>query len=45
MSDEPSYGTGDATFRAAGGEAGIRRLVDAFYDIMERDPRYRRIWD
>lgn len=45
MSDEPSYGTGDATFRAAGGEAGIRRLVDAFYDIMERDPRYRRIWE
>lgn len=25
-------------FAALGGEAGVRRLVDAFYDAMERDP-------
>ena len=33
--DKPVYGQGDASFRAAGGEAGIRRLVDDFYDAME----------
>ena len=32
------YGTGDASFRAAGGEAGIRRLVDCFYDYMASLP-------
>jgi len=26
-------------FAALGGEAGVRRLVDAFYDAMERDPQ------
>ena len=30
------YGQKDASFHAAGGEAGIRVLVDAFYDEMER---------
>ncbi|MGE3771910.1 MAG: group II truncated hemoglobin [Gammaproteobacteria bacterium] len=34
----PAYGVGDASFRAAGGEDGIRRLVDDFYDAMERLP-------
>ena len=29
------YGTKDASFQAAGGESGIRRLVDAFYDEMD----------
>ena len=29
------FGVGDASFQAAGGEAGIRCLVDAFYDKME----------
>lgn len=38
-----SYGTGDATFQAAGGEAGIRALIDSFYDIMSSDPRFKRI--
>jgi hemoglobin len=32
------YGEGDASFRAAGGEEGIRRLVDRFYDLMEERP-------
>ena len=31
----PAYGVGDASFRAAGGEDGIRRLVDRFYDLMD----------
>ena len=31
-----NYGQQDASFQAAGGESGIRRLVDAFYDEMER---------
>jgi len=37
------YGTGDASFRAAGGEAGVARLVDDFYDEMERAPEARGI--
>ena len=31
-----TYGSKDASFLAAGGEAGIRCLVDAFYDEMDR---------
>lgn len=38
MHDQPEqplvYGQGDASFRAAGGEEGLRRLVDCFYDLM-----------
>lgn len=34
------YGTGDTSFRAAGGEAGIRQLVDTFFDRMGSDPRF-----
>ncbi|MEM7467509.1 MAG: group II truncated hemoglobin [Pseudomonadota bacterium] len=34
--ETPSYGTKDASFQAAGGQEGVRRLVDAFYDEMER---------
>ena len=34
-----SYGQGDASFRAAGGEAGIRQLVDRFYDLMDSLPQ------
>lgn len=37
------YGVGDASFVAAGGEEGIVRLVDAFYDAMERLPEAARI--
>jgi len=32
------FGFGDASYHAAGGERGIRRLVDAFYDEMEVAP-------
>ncbi len=40
----PKYGEGDATYRAAGEEAGIRRLVDSFYDHMGSNPKFQRIW-
>ena len=40
----PAYGQGDATFQAAGGEAGVRALVDCFYDIMSSDVRFATIW-
>jgi hemoglobin len=29
------YGEGDASFQAAGGEQGIARLVDRFYEVMD----------
>jgi hemoglobin len=45
MSSEPgsdkdvsTYGDGDASFQAAGGEEGIRLLANAFYDAMEQLP-------
>jgi len=37
------YGDGDASFRAAGGVAGIERLVDDFYRIMDDSPGARAI--
>lgn len=33
------YGEGDTSFLAAGGEAGIRRLVTDFYQIMQQRPQ------
>ena len=33
--EEAKFGEGDASFRAAGEIAGIERLVDDFYDIMD----------
>ncbi len=36
--NEAPYGTGDASYQAAGGEVGIRRLVDAFYDEVDSAP-------
>ena len=41
MSEErahPTYGVGDASYRAAGEREGITRLVDAFYRIMDELP-------
>ncbi len=34
MSEKIAYGIGDATFQAAGKEAGVRALVDTFYQYM-----------
>ncbi len=39
------YGTEDASFQAAGGEAGIKKLVNDFYDVMETLPKARKIRD
>lgn len=41
--NEP-YGTGDASFQAAGGEAGIRQLVDKFFGRMGADERFATIY-
>ena len=41
--EKPRYGVGDASFQAAGGEQGIRRLVDAFYDQMDSLPEAKTI--
>ena len=40
-----SYGDGDATFLACGGEAGLRTLVEDFYAEMDTIPEARRIRD
>lgn len=41
----PKYGEGDATYQAAGQEAGVRRLVDTFYNIMGTSEAYQTIWN
>src|SRR5690349_8622619 len=41
--EQPRFGVGDASFQAAGGEQGIRHLVDAFYDQMESLPEAKTI--
>lgn len=33
-----TYGVADASFQAAGGAAGIKKLVDRFYDLMATLP-------
>ncbi|WP_197539865.1 group II truncated hemoglobin [Metapseudomonas resinovorans] len=38
MSTTPSFGTGDASYLAAGGIDGLRRLVDDFYRLMDELP-------
>lgn len=34
----PVYGVGDSTLKAAGGEQGVKQLVDAFYHYMDTLP-------
>ena len=44
MAMEPAtYGTGDASYRAAGGNDGIRRLVERFYEYMDTLPEAREL--
>ena len=38
-----TYGDGDTSFQTAGGESGLRRLVDTFYDHMAKLPQTRTI--
>lgn len=40
----PPYGYNDTSYQAAGGEEGLRRLVDCFYDRMGTDPRFDTIY-
>lgn len=40
----PRYGHQDTTFQSVGGERGVRKLVDTFYDIMSTSPDYARIF-
>lgn len=44
-SNQGAYGTGDASFQAAGGEAGLRKLVDNFFDRMGTDQRFATIYE
>jgi len=44
MNSGPQYGVGDTSFQAAGGEAGLFKLVDDFFDLMEKDERFSTIW-
>ncbi len=39
-----AYGTGDASFQAAGGQVGLRQLVDDFFDRMGSDERFAPIY-
>jgi hemoglobin len=39
----PAYGQGDASFQAAGMQAGIRKLVDDFYTTMEQHSKADKI--
>ncbi|UVL27674.1 group II truncated hemoglobin [Pseudomonas donghuensis] len=34
----PAFGTDDASYQAAGGIDGLRRLVDEFYRLMDENP-------
>lgn len=45
MNSAPQYGDGDTSFQAAGGEAGIFALVNAFFDRMGSDERFSKIWE
>ncbi len=40
-----AYGDGDTSYQTAGEQAGVRALVDAFYDAMESLPEARTIRD
>ena len=37
------YGQGDSSFRAAGMQTGIRKLVNDFYEIMDQHPEANKI--
>jgi hemoglobin len=45
MAQQEKYGDGDATYQAAVGQAGIRKLVDCFFDFMAADSKYQVIYD
>ena len=42
---QPRYGEKDASFQAAGGQAGVFKLVNDFFDRMSSDERFRTIYE
>ena len=42
---KPKYGEGDASFQAAGQEAGLRKLVNRFYEVMSEEGFAKKIRD
>ena len=38
MTPAPTFGIGDASYQAAGGIAGLQRLVADFYRLMDKQP-------
>ena len=45
LSISSSYGNGDTSFQAAGGEDGVFKLVNCFYDVMQSHPKAKTIKD
>ncbi|MCY0966710.1 group II truncated hemoglobin [Parathalassolituus penaei] len=43
LSPRPVYGEGDASYQAAGGYDGLKRLVDDFYRMMQTLPEAKGI--
>jgi hemoglobin len=43
MGNMTPYGVGDASYQAAGGIEGLRRLVDDFYRLMDELPEAARL--
>jgi hemoglobin len=43
MSEADDDAASSAVFDALGGEPGVRRLVDRFYDLMDLEPAYQGI--
>ena len=41
--EKKPYGTGDASYQAAGGHEGIEKLVNDFYDLMDSVPEFAAI--
>lgn len=41
--NSPAFGTGDASYQAAGGIDGLRRLVDDFYRLMDQSEEARAV--
>ncbi len=41
----PQYGNGSATYDAAGGIEGLKKLVADFYQVMSKNPDYKTIRD
>jgi len=45
MNGDESYGIGDASFRAAGCEIGVRKLVNRFFERMASETMFKAIYD